>query len=87
MVNLSEEATEDGVIVRSTIDLGHNMGLKVVAEGVETSEGYGILKGFGCDMAQGYFISRPLPSPQFLAWMNESRWGRRSAVSVTPSAG
>ena len=77
VVNLSEGATEDGVIVRSTIDLGHNMGLKVVAEGVESAEGYAILKRFGCDMAQGYFISRPLPSPQFLAWMNESRWGLR----------
>ncbi len=81
VVNLSERATEDGVIVRSTIDLGHNMGLKVVAEGVESSEGYAILKRFGCDMAQGYFISRPLPSPQFLAWMNESEWGLRSGVS------
>jgi diguanylate cyclase len=88
VVNLNEEATEDGVIVRSTIDLGHNMGLKVVAEGVETDDGYGILKRFGCDMAQGYFISRPLPSAQFLAWMGKSPWGHRSRASVaTPSGG
>jgi diguanylate cyclase (GGDEF)-like protein len=87
VVNLNEEATEDGVIVRSTIDLGHNMGLKVVAEGVETSDGYAILKRYGCDMAQGYFISRPLPSPQFLAWMSESPWGRRPGASTTPSGG
>jgi diguanylate cyclase (GGDEF)-like protein len=87
VVNLVEEATEDGVIVRSTIDLGHNMGLKVVAEGVETSEGYSMLERFGCDMAQGYFISRPLPSPAFLPWMNESRWGRRSGASTTLSGG
>jgi EAL domain-containing protein (putative c-di-GMP-specific phosphodiesterase class I) len=81
VVNLIEEATDDGVIVRSTIDLGHNMGLKVVAEGVESLEGYGMLKRFGCDMAQGYFFSHPLPSPQLLAWMKESRWGlRQSAI-------
>ena len=83
VMNLSEEATDDGVIVRSTIDLGHNMGLKVVAEGVESAEGYAILKRFGCDMAQGYFISRPLPSPQLLAWMKESRWGLPEASSAS----
>jgi diguanylate cyclase (GGDEF)-like protein len=83
VTNLSEGANEDGVIVRSTIDLGHNMGLKVVAEGVESSEALGILEGFGCDMAQGYFISRPLPSAELLGWMAESRWGLRSA-RVTP---
>ncbi|HXB55333.1 MAG TPA: EAL domain-containing protein [Vicinamibacteria bacterium] len=80
-MNLGQGATEDSVIVRSTIDLGHNMGLKVVAEGVESASGYAILKRFGCDMVQGYFISRPLPPPQFLAWMTESQWGLGSGVS------
>jgi EAL domain-containing protein (putative c-di-GMP-specific phosphodiesterase class I) len=77
VVHLSEETIDDCVIVRSTIDLGHNMGLKVVAEGLESSEGYVILKRFGCDMAQGFLISRPLPGPQFLTWMAESEWGAR----------
>jgi diguanylate cyclase (GGDEF)-like protein len=77
VVHLSEETIDDGVIVRSTIDLGHNMGLKVVAEGLENSETFVILKRFGCDMAQGYFISHPIPSPQLLAWMDESQWGTR----------
>jgi diguanylate cyclase (GGDEF)-like protein len=81
VVNLIEEATDDGVIVRSTIDLGHNMDLKVVAEGVESAEGYAMLKRFGCDMAQGYFISHPLPSPQLLTWMKESPWGLRAGAS------
>jgi diguanylate cyclase (GGDEF)-like protein len=85
VVNLSQEATDDGVIVRSTIDLGHNMGLKVVAEGVESAEGYAILKRFGCEMAQGYFISRPMPSRQFLDWMNDSPWGLRAGSSATAS--
>jgi diguanylate cyclase (GGDEF)-like protein len=81
VVNLSGETIDDGVIVRSTIDLGHNMGLRVVAEGLETSEAYAILKGFGCDMAQGYFISVPVPSPQLLAWMDQSQWGARPSGS------
>jgi diguanylate cyclase (GGDEF)-like protein len=74
VINLSESATEDLVIVRSTIELGHNMGLKVIAEGVETAEAYDILRRFGIDMAQGYYISRPLAPPQLLIWMKESRW-------------
>jgi EAL domain-containing protein (putative c-di-GMP-specific phosphodiesterase class I) len=57
------------------------MGLRVVAEGLETSEAYAILKGFGCDMAQGYFISVPVPSPQLLAWMDQSQWGARPSGS------
>jgi diguanylate cyclase len=82
VVNLSAETPDDGVIVRSTIDLGHNMGLKVVAEGLESAEGYTILRRFGCDMAQGYFISRPVPSPELMAWMGESQWGARPGASV-----
>ena len=82
VMNLAGDETDDGVIVRSTIDLGHNMGLKVVAEGVEGAEGYAILKGFGCDMAQGYFISRPIPSAELLTWMKASPWGLPRA---TPS--
>ena len=65
VVHLSEETLDDGVIVRSTIDLGHNMGLKVVAEGLETSEGYAILKGFGCDMAQGFWLGHPVSNQEF----------------------
>ena len=52
----------DAVIVRSTIDLAHNLGLRVVAEGVETAEILGTLRELRCDVAQGYHISRPLPA-------------------------
>jgi diguanylate cyclase (GGDEF)-like protein len=86
VVNLSEEATEDNVIVHSTIDLGHNMGLKVIGEGVETSEAYDVLKRLGSDMAQGYFISRPLPSPDFQAWMKESPWGQGASPAASARA-
>ena len=75
VTNLGEESSDDVVIVRSTIELGHNLGLKVVAEGVESAEGWETLRRLGCDMAQGYFISRPLPAEQLTAWMLESSWG------------
>jgi len=49
-------------IVRSTIDLGHNLGLSVVAEGIENREAWDLLGNLGCDLAQGYFLARPLPA-------------------------
>ena len=62
---------DDEIIVRSTIDLGHNMGLKVVAEGVETEEVLHRLKSLRCDLAQGYFMSRPLPPDCLEAWLTQ----------------
>jgi len=67
--------SEDAVIVRSTIELGHNMGLKVIAEGVENVEAWEILKTFGCDMAQGYFMSPPLTADAFRKWLTQSIYG------------
>jgi len=61
---------EDKTIVRSTIDLGHNMGLKVVAEGVETRDVLDQLREMGCDLAQGYYLSRPLPADGLIAWLD-----------------
>ena len=60
---------QDEVIVRSTIDLGHNLGLEVVAEGVESEAVLDRLRSFGCDVAQGYCISRPLTSKRLLSWL------------------
>jgi EAL domain-containing protein (putative c-di-GMP-specific phosphodiesterase class I) len=51
---------DDAVIVRSIIDLGRNLGLKVIAEGVETAQAREMLAEFGCDEAQGYYFSYPL---------------------------
>jgi diguanylate cyclase (GGDEF)-like protein len=56
---------ESDTIVRSTIDLGHNLGLHVVAEGVENRATWDRLTVLGCDIAQGYFVSRPIPVEQF----------------------
>jgi len=68
--------TQASVIVRSIIDLGHNLGLKVVAEGVETQQIWDTLTQWGCDIAQGYYMSRPLPRDQLMHWLKESNWAR-----------
>ncbi|MFL5782170.1 MAG: putative bifunctional diguanylate cyclase/phosphodiesterase [Thermoleophilaceae bacterium] len=60
----------NATIVQSTIDLGHNLGLKVVAEGVENVESYNTLKSLGCDYAQGYFLSRPLSPDRATVWLD-----------------
>jgi predicted signal transduction protein with EAL and GGDEF domain len=62
---------DDEVIVRSTIDLGHNLGLRIVAEGVETIEASDLLKEFGCDFVQGYYFSRPLDVSQLEDWLQK----------------
>jgi diguanylate cyclase (GGDEF)-like protein/PAS domain S-box-containing protein len=62
---------DDAVIVRSAIDLARNLGLGVVAEGVETAETLAALVGLGCDSAQGYYWSRPLPAAELTAWLDE----------------
>ena len=59
----------DAVIVRSTIDLGHNLGLTVVAEGVEDLATWNLLTELGCDEAQGYYASRPVPSSDLVQWL------------------
>ncbi|MGI9622861.1 MAG: putative bifunctional diguanylate cyclase/phosphodiesterase [Acidimicrobiales bacterium] len=61
--------SNDEVIVKSTIDLGHNLGLEVVAEGVETESIQTRLGELGCDLLQGYGISKPLPLPEFVHWV------------------
>jgi len=55
-------------IVRSTIALAHNLDLKVIAEGVEDLQTLACLADWGCDMAQGYSIGRPMPAQDFGAW-------------------
>jgi diguanylate cyclase (GGDEF)-like protein len=59
----------DAVIVRALVDLGRSLGLRTVAEGVESTEAWDMLKEFGCDEAQGYLLSRPIPAEQFVTWL------------------
>ncbi len=69
---------EDEVIVRSTIELAHGLGLEVVAEGVESAEVLERLVALGCDYAQGYWFSPPLPGDEFVRWLD-----RRVADAAT----
>jgi EAL domain-containing protein (putative c-di-GMP-specific phosphodiesterase class I) len=64
---------DDATIVRSTIDLGRNLGLDVVAEGVESERVWDRLKALGCTAAQGYYLSRALPAPELRNWLLERR--------------
>ena len=73
LTNSSDEA-----IVRSTIELAHNLGLRAIAEGVEDEPTLDRLRGLGCDLAQGYFIGRPMPLVQLVSWLETSAWGARS---------
>jgi diguanylate cyclase (GGDEF)-like protein len=63
------EDAGNATIVQSTVDLGHNLGLEVVAEGVETVESYNTLAQLGCDYAQGYFLSKPLSPEKMSIWL------------------
>ncbi len=74
-----DEASDDAVIVRSTIDMSHALGLKIVAEGIEHGHSLDLLERWGCDVAQGYLISRPLPAAAFEHWLAERQ---RLPVSV-----
>ena len=60
---------DDAAIVRSIVDLAHSLGLRVVAEGVETIESWHALEVLGCDLAQGYLISRPVPGDEVIRWL------------------
>ena len=65
---------QDLAIVRSIIDLGHNLGCKVVAEGVEDAAAWDLLETLGCDAGQGYHISRPLSQQGFNHWLSDTAW-------------
>ncbi len=69
-------ASDDAVIVRSTINLARNLGLRVVAEGVENAEIWDELAGYGCHIAQGYYLSRPVPADEL------ARWGERRSEGL-----
>jgi EAL domain-containing protein (putative c-di-GMP-specific phosphodiesterase class I) len=59
----------NAAIVRSMVELGHQLDLVVVAEGVETSDELDVVTATGCDVVQGYFYARPMPSDQLAAWL------------------
>ncbi|MGI8607762.1 MAG: putative bifunctional diguanylate cyclase/phosphodiesterase [Candidatus Dormibacteria bacterium] len=72
--------TDDAAIVQPTIDLGHNLRIKVVAEGVEDETTWKMLSLLGCDYAQGWYISRALPAEELETWLRTSRWGIAESI-------
>jgi EAL domain-containing protein (putative c-di-GMP-specific phosphodiesterase class I) len=64
-----EDSADDATIVRSVVDLGHNLGLDVVAEGVENQRIWRTLRQMGCTQIQGYYLTRPIPAADFPAWL------------------
>jgi diguanylate cyclase (GGDEF)-like protein len=74
------ERENDVTIVRSTIDLAHNLGMTAVAEGVENQQAWDKLRELGCDSAQGYFMSKPLSAERLMEWFQSSSLGYKMPV-------
>lgn len=85
VINMASDK-DDEMIVKSTIDLAHNLGLKVVAEGVENQETWARLAAMGCDQLQGYFISHPLPADDFIRWLDDSPFGIKKTGPAAQNA-
>jgi diguanylate cyclase (GGDEF)-like protein/PAS domain S-box-containing protein len=72
---------DDAAIVRAIITLGHDLGLEVVAEGVESRATYDNLAALGCDLVQGYWLSRPLPPAELTKWLKDTQMLRGAAAA------
>ena len=70
VIDMDKDARNE-TIVRSTIELAHNLGLTVVAEGIETELVWNMLRSYGCDKAQGFLMSKPLPAGEFEEWLKK----------------
>ena len=81
----------DQILVKSTVELGHNLGLRVTAEGIEDRASLDILQNLGCDTGQGYFINRPMSAADFETFFTTSRWsphfGGRGITGVVAATG
>lgn len=75
---------KDQLIVRSTIEMAHGLGLTVVAEGIENQDSWSLLQTWGCDKAQGYFMARPLPAEKLGEWVEEFKL-KRDELQTAPA--
>jgi diguanylate cyclase (GGDEF)-like protein len=82
VLGLGRDGADDTVIVRSTIDLARNLGIQVIAEGVETDQARQRLVELGCDLAQGYLLCRPVPPAELVAWLRD-----HDPVEASPASG
>ena len=79
-----EKDGKDALLVKSTIDLAHSLGLKVTAEGVESREALAMLQVMGCDLAQGYHIARPMGLEKLVGFLGD--WGAEAASDAAQRA-
>jgi diguanylate cyclase (GGDEF)-like protein len=82
-ITRAHERRDDVTIIMSTIELAHSMGLKVVAEGVETQEAWNLLRRLGCDLVQGYFISKPLTPEDTVTFLRQAKAGQSADADPT----
>ena len=82
VMKLNEEP-QDQLIVQSTIDMAHGLGLSVVAEGIENQESWNLLRDWGCEKGQGYFMARPMPSGQLADWASTFQHKARALTTAT----
>ncbi len=73
---------DDSIIVKTTVNMCHDLGYQVVAEGVETSGSSDSLRAMGCDFLQGYYLARPLPFSDLISWLDESPWGENTKTGL-----
>ena len=85
-VTRTDDAKDDAIL-RATIDLAHQLGLTIVAEGVEDEAAIARLTAMGCEHAQGFGIGKPMPQEQLLSWLAQRRSGGRSTVVALPLSG
>lgn len=81
------EGQKDALLVRSTVDLAHSLGLKVTAEGVETAMAQALLSAMGCDIAQGYFIARPMVVNDLVSFLRTEAESREWPIKSQERAG
>ena len=81
-VLVMDKDPDNQIIVRSTIDLAHSLGMSVVAEGIETESVMKMLASYGCDKVQGYYLCKPKPAEDVTRWLQESQWGLGTGDAV-----
>lgn len=73
VINMANDK-RDASIVKAAVDLAHNFGLKVIAEGIEDERTLDLLSAMGCDCGQGFYMAKPMPYDDFIVWMKNSTW-------------
>ena len=76
----------DAAIVQAVVAMARPLQCEVVAEGVESEEAWRFLQELGCDLAQGYYCSRPLPAAELEQWIRTTRWGQSDINELTTPA-